>query len=323
MAANIFGAKPDPFAPKPAAANPFGGAATNAFGAKPAASPFGAPAAAAAAVPAGPPIEGDAQVAAIISAVNVMHKYTGIAGDDGSLAELEGKLLPFFRDDAALDTFAFRQIVYNRRDAAAAPTRGRLVTKAEWDRELRERPFDEQCSPRVPIMPVALDGFVGHDKVQLMDSATGKAIVDPATTKPKTRVVHGLAERFRMQEKATEANAAYVASMQVALHRITTACEESKRRVDAIYDRQAELLQRVLTVAGKVDAVVLRGKPEDSAEGCLHAVIGRVRAYLLEEAHLKERFDRLVRHRASAAGVDAGWWRHEWRGRVTGCSPFG
>lgn len=55
-----------------------------------------------------------------------------------------------------------QKILYNVRDPAAA--RDPLLTPEEWERELAERRYDEDCDPRVELMPVAIDGFVGLQK---------------------------------------------------------------------------------------------------------------------------------------------------------------
>lgn len=75
---------------------------------------------------------------------------------------------------------------------------------------------------------------------------------------------------------------------------VETACDRASDRVERIRLRQAQLQQRLLSVAQKVDGVILRGKPETEGETRLYGIIQQLRRYLTSDAHLKERIDQLV-----------------------------
>ena len=90
---------------------------------------------------------------------------------------------------------------------------------------------------------------------------------------------------------------------------VEVSCQQTALLIDKVRHKQAELQGRLLGVAAKVDAVVLRNKSETKAEASVFRVLTLLRDYMRREAHVQDRLDRLVlvqRMRADAMRADAG-----------------
>lgn len=81
--------------------------------------------------------------------------------------------------------------MYNIKDPCAS--RDPMITPEEWEREMSENRYDEDCNPRVEIMPVALDGFTGlkarmDAQARAIDEFQAHAVVRfTYTAEPNTR----------------------------------------------------------------------------------------------------------------------------------------
>ena len=83
-----------------------------------------------------------------------------------------------------------QKIVYNVRDPLAA--RPPLMTLEEWDREFVAGKFDEDCNPRVELMPAVLDGFSGlKARVESQEKTldTLKTTLEVCVSWPATQII--------------------------------------------------------------------------------------------------------------------------------------
>jgi hypothetical protein len=169
--------------------------------------------------------------------------------------------------------------VYNVKDPSAL--KPALITTEEWERDTNVPKYDEECVPRVEVMPVPIDGPVG------------------------------LAARRKKQEETIQILSQ---TLQDVLHecaKVHTSKKSVLDKIETIRLRQQQFQLRLLELAKKVDEVVLRGKDMSIQEEALASIMLHLQRYMKEDAKARERAQQVLlveRMKADAAkaGLTAG-----------------
>jgi len=173
----------------------------------------------------------------------------------------------------------------------------------EWERELAERGWDEACTPRMEVMPVVLDGFVGlRQRVEEQEKAI-KVYTEHCGVSACVCHTREVDVPLTLPRACVR-----VQKLLSAVQTVEVGCDQVRERLERVRATQTALAHRLLAVASKVDAVVLRGKPEHAEEARLREATTGLRTYLLHHGRVRERIDQLVlalhaRGEAVAAGV--------------------